>query len=380
MAFQSNRYFHLALLLLLVGGLSAVAVKLHRARVQAIDQVAPPAPSPWALRTAAVTRGTVERGFPVLATVTASEEITVTSQISGTLLEMGPREGVAIKASDLLARIDTRELREQREALVAELRGARADAKRLADDRDRAERLIEQGTISERTEEAARTASTGAAEKVHGLERQVKAFNVRIGYGEIAAPADGVIAARLSEPGDVCQVGHPLYRLTVDGGARVEVAVPQSIRERVRPGTALVLRHGKQQRRIRIDRVHPALDALALGLAEADLPVRPFGLPSGSRVPALVVLDSVDVALRVPARALLRPSGSGNGTVFKVEDEGDEARLAAVAVEVVLEGRETVAVAGDLADGDRVVIAHESVLLALRDGDPVVVEPRATQP
>ena len=41
----------------------------------------------------------------------------------------------------------------------------------------------------------------------------------------------------------------------------------------------------------------------------------------------------------------------------------------------LLEGDRRVAVKADLQPGDRVVVAHRSVLLQLRDGDPVVVEP-----
>jgi len=360
--------------LVVAAALAAGGIRLHQARLDAVERISPPAPSPWAVRTSAVTRGRVERGFPVLATVTAREEVTVTGQVSGTLLEMGPREGVAVEAGQLLARVDTRQLEEQRAALVASVDAARADAKRLADDRRRTHDLLARGTISESVAEAAGSAAVGAAEKVRSLERQIKSLDVRIGFGTITAPADGVIAARLAEPGDICQVGHPLYRLTLEGGARVEVEVPQAVRERVAPGTMVVLRHGDPTRRVRITRVNPALDPLALGSAEADLPEIPFGLPSGARVPALVVLDSVADALRVVPSALLRPSGTGNGTVFKVTGAGSEARLAAVPVEVLLEGREAVAVKGDLSEGDRVVSAHESVLLRLRDGDPVLVE------
>jgi len=142
------------------------AVRLHQIRADEVGDVAPPLSSPWALHTAQVTQGPVERGFPSLATISVSKEITITGQVSGTLLEMGPREGVAVKAGTLLARIDTRELREQREGLIAELRGAKADATRLTDDRARAEELFAGGTISESKLEAGRTASISSAERV----------------------------------------------------------------------------------------------------------------------------------------------------------------------------------------------------------------------
>jgi len=157
----------------------------------------------------------------------------------------------------------------------------------------------------------------------------------------------------------------------MSGAARIQVRLPQTVLEQVHPGTTLVLRHGDQTLRIPLNRVHPALDARALGAAEADLAERPFGLPSGSRLAARVVLEQQDDALRIPRRALLHGQRPGTGTVLKVLGSDGEDHLAAVPVTVALEARDAVAVDGALRAGDRVVVAHESTLMRLRDGDPV---------
>ncbi len=124
------------------------------------------------------------------------------------------------------------------------------------------------------------------------------------------------------------------------------------------------------QQAIALNRIFPALDARALGSAEADLESLPFGLPSGARLSSVVVLASAKGVLTVPHRALVR-TGTGKSWLFKVA----EGRLHKVAVQPLLEGDRRVAVKADLQPGDRVVVAHRSVLLQLRDGDPVVVEP-----
>lgn len=354
----------------------AAAMRLHHQREQALAAVPPPAPAPWALHGATVMMGAVEQGFPVLATVSARREISISGQVTGTLLEMGPREGTPIKAGEVLARIDTRELQEQRDALQAELKGAQAEALRARKDLERNEKLLESNTVSAAAVDAARAAAIAAEEKVRSLERQIRALEVRLGYGVVTAPADGVVSARLAEPGDVCSPEHPIYRLTVSGATRVTVQLPQSVLERVHPGTSLVLRHGGQIRRVTLDRIYPALDARALGAAEADLPERPFGLPSGARIAARVIVARQDHVLRVPHRALLHGERPDAGRVFKVAGDGPQPRLVEVAVKVGLEARDAVAVEADaLHPGDRVVVAHESVLLRLKDGDPAVIFP-----
>jgi len=60
--------------------------------------------------------------------------------------------------------------------------------------------------------------------------------------------------------------------------------------------------------------------------------------------------------------------------LFAIIKGKDGYRLHVVPVQVILTGRRKVAVTGDLSEGDRVVVAHESVLLQLRDGDQVTVE------
>jgi len=370
---------HGRLLLVFVAIVAAVAagVLLRRARLRALAQVSPPEVAPWAVRSAVVQQGTVSRGFPVLAELVTSREITVTGQISGTILRMWPREGVAVRSGDLLAVIDTRELRENRAAIDAQLTAARAEARRQDDELARERALLAKGGSSETAVETLRTAALAARQTSERLEREIGALDVRLGYGRITAPADGTIAARLVEPGDLCEPGHPLYRLTVSEGLRVRVQLPQSVLARVHRGSELVLEHDGEATHLRLDRIHPALDTRALGFAETDLPQRLFGLPSGARVPGRVVLEALEDQLALPREAVLGGTSPGQGTVFRIAHDDGGARVESVPVTIILEGREGIAVAGNLAVGDEVVVAHEVTLLRLRDGDSVTVTPMA---
>ena len=358
------------LILLLILAAVAGGIKIRQKRAQELASMPPPEPAPWALHVARVEQGDLVRGFPTLAELSASQEITLRAQVAGTVLEMGPREGVAVKAGEPLARLDVRELMENRASLEAQLAAARAEVRRTLDDYRRQQELKKKGLTSDEALQAKRTAWVAAREKVNSLQRQISALDVRIGYGEVKAPVDAVIAARLAEPGDAVQPGTPLYRLNVDSAARLRVTLPQEVLSLVEPGTPVTLRHGNEEQSVSLNRIFPALDARALGSAEADLERLPFGLPSGARIPAVVILDSVENALTVPHRALAS-TGTGRSWLFRVED----GRLHRMAVERVLEGDRRVAVKGDLEPGDSVVVAHRSVLLQLRDGDPVSVEP-----
>lgn len=351
-----------------------LVVGIHRIRASRLAHTAAIVKTPWALRTATVTEQSVARSFPVLATLSTDSQVSITGQISGTLLEMGPREGRAIKKNDLLARIDTRELKEQRAAIQAKLSAALADAQRAEDEENRERQLFKEGGSNQTELESRQTTRIAAEQTVKNLQRQIASIDVRIGYGKITAPADGVVAARLAEPGDICIPGHPLYKLTLAKGARIKVRLPQKILSQTLPGTPVELKHGDEIRRYRLDRIFPSIDESAMGTAEADAPELPFGLPSGTRIPAAVILEQREHALVVPRNSLLPGDNKAQKTLYKVITVHEQQQLERIAVTVDLDTPAGVAVAGDLKAGDQVVVANEDTLLRLRDGDAVVIE------
>lgn len=343
-------------------------------RTREVDTVASQELAPWALNTVQVSRGTVNRGFPVLATISTEGEITISAQLSGTILDMGPREGVKVKRGDFLAHIDTRELAENIAGLQEKLEAANAEVARQDDELAREEELFQQGGSSKTDLEARRTAAVAAQRNAGALNRQIQALTVRQEYGLVVAPVDGVIAARMREPGDICMPGYPLYRMTVSAGARVRVSLPQSVLEYLAPGAALDLYHGDDTLRVKLNRIYPSLDALALGAAEADLRDTPFNLPSGARVNGRVILDEQTNALQVPPDAILTGEADQQSKIFKVIKSDDGYHVIVIPVQVALTGRHSVAISGNLSDDDRVIVAHESVLLQLHDGDLVVID------
>ncbi len=362
-----RRLLYTLLAVLVLVALVVAGVKVRQARIKAIQEAPALHKAPWALPTAEVKEGEATRGFPALGTVETASEITLSCQIPGTIEAMGPREGVKVKAGDVLVRIDTREIEAQIEALKAQLASAKADAAFKEAEYRRELALFKEGGSSRTEVEKRRTAALAARQKVLALERQIAALEVRRGYGTIEAPLDAIIAARLAEPGDQCAPGKPVYRLTATQGARLSVALPQEVLEQVRVGGDIVLRHGSRRQVVRISRVNPSLDARAMGTVEADLEAPPFDLPSGAKVSARVILERRPKALIVPTTAVLREKDRG-GKVFKVV----KGHLEEVPVVIDLVAREGMAVSGDLAPGDRVVVGHESVLWRLRDGDPVL--------
>ena len=353
--------------------LALAGAALHVHRVRQLKAYAPPVSHPWALRSALVQRGDLVRGFPVLATLSTSTAVTVTPQISGVIVKMGPREGQPVKAGDLLVRIDTTEMQNQLAALRASLKAAQAQNALQSKELARQKALLPKGFATPEQVDRLQAAVQSARARINQLKDQISALQTRLAYGVITARANGRIAKRLQEPGDLASPGKPVYQLTVDQGAKVRVTVPQNILVQLHPGSVIIMTSGGRRERAIISRVFPALDPLSMGSAEADMDHIPFGLPSGARVPSRVVLQAYDNALVVPRAALISTPDPQRGKVLVLRQQDGEAYATVHPVPVRIAGRTDagIAITGPVKPGDRVALGDEHVLLRLKEGDPV---------
>jgi RND family efflux transporter MFP subunit len=369
---KKKRIYLIILIIFLL--LAAGGIVVHKKRAARLAHTPREIIAPWALHTVTVTREPVDSGFPALARVSTRRQVTIMGRISGRILEMGPREGVAVNKGDLLVRIDTSEMEKKLYSIQAQLIAARAEANRAGDELAREEKLFKSGGSSTSAVEARKTAVVAAVQKVKSLEHESASLKVQIGYGTISSPVNGIIAGRLAEPGDMCVPGHPINTITASGGALVRMELPQSILHQVRPGAPVLLSYNGRQTTVVVSRIFPSVDARALGYVESDVDAIPFGLPSGSRIDARIVLRQVDNVFQIPYDSLLCGEGDAKCRVFVIvqQDKGKNI-LKTVPVEVRLRGQAAIAVDGALMDGEQVVIAHESILLQLKNGDAVTV-------
>jgi|YelNatPaOPRAMG01_1025707.scaffolds.fasta_scaffold00839_20 RND family efflux transporter MFP subunit len=342
-------------------------------RIKQVDHIPSQTITPWALNTALAHEASVSDGYPVLATLITQGNVTLTAQIGGTITYMGPREGIYVKAGSLLAQIDTRTIRDNISALKAKLVAAKADMMRKDAEYTREQNLFNGGGSSQSSLDAYHTAAIAAQNEVVSLENQIQALTVNEEYGRITAPVSGIIAARFHEPGDVIMPGQPIYEITTTGGARIHVEFPQDYLKQIKPGTVLQLFHNGDTLNIKLDRIFPLLNGFDLGAAESDLSQIPFNMSNGERITGRIVLQSSQQGIRVPAEAIVTGETDNQSYLFKVVSYNKTNILKKVPVKILLQGRSGVAVSGDIQPGDKVIIAQESVLLGLKDGDPVII-------
>lgn len=329
--------------------------------------------APWALSVANAHTGNVSEGFPALGEVHSASEVRITPQISGTILALGPRAGGHVNKGDLLVHIDTQELEANRDVLRAKLTSAKAGFHHDSREFQREKNLFKGGGSTGSTVDQWQTKVREDHANVLSLQKQIQQIAVKIAYGNIKSPLSADIAQRPVEIGNTAIPGQTLYVLTSQHGGRVVVPVPLEILTRIKPGGEVQFKHGKETRVAAITRINPALDSMAMGSVEIDLPSRVFNLPDGAPVAVRVITKKIESAVVVPHSALVPAANTPFRHLFKVTKISKGEQLTKLSVNVPLCGIEGCVVEGDIQAGDRVVVGHGSVLLKLKTGDTVKV-------
>jgi membrane fusion protein, multidrug efflux system len=325
------------------------------------------------LHSAPVEQKTVTSSFLALATKRADSEVMITPQISGTITEMGPREGQPFRPGMVLARIDASQINDQIAALKANLNAAKEQESFLKKELFRQQTLLTKGFSTKEKTEGAQTAYFAAKEKTLSLGHQLSQLKTQRGYTVIVADKSGTVAARLAEPGNLAVPGKPIYRLSVAGITRFSVLVPQAVLNHLKIGSMVEMNAGNKKIVAPITRINQTLDPLSMGSVNIDLETSPFGLPIGARIPVSVITQQTKNALYVPITAIAWSANGKAGYVVKVIEGADKQTLQKVPVNITQASSDGAAIKGDVSPEDRVIIAQQAVLLKLKTGDPVLI-------
>lgn len=140
-----------------------------------------------------------------LGTVTPTYNVTVKTQVNGTLLRVLFREGQFVKAGDLLAEIDSRPYEAQLLQYQGQLARDQALLNNAEIDLKRYQTLWHQDSVAQQTlatQQSLVKQYEGAVKADEGLLDSVK---VNLFYCRITAPIDGRIGLRLVDAGNVVQ-------------------------------------------------------------------------------------------------------------------------------------------------------------------------------
>jgi len=299
-----------------------------------------------------------------VGTVQARATAVIAARIAGSVSGVFAREGDRVGKGKLLVAIEAPESGAAAAGAasgVEEASRALEEAharQRLADATfDRYRRLFGEQAVTRQEFETRQTEMEVAAQGVARAEARLsqarhgaKAAGTVAGYGKVASPISGVVVAKQVEAGQTVFPGTPLMTVEGDAGFRLEVAAPEGLLGKVRPGDQVGIAVEGAPVTGRVSEVVPVVDPGSRTFTvKVDLPSR--GLRSGSYGKAFFKVGS-RVGIAVPASAIVERGALTS--VWAVSREGI-ARLRLVKLGRTLDGR--VEVLSGLSAGERIVTA-----------------------
>jgi RND family efflux transporter MFP subunit len=289
----------------------------------------------------------------VVGTVRAKLRSVIEAKVSGKIEKMLVVPGETVKAGELLAQLDAREIQSQLDQALALRQQADSDLKRIAP-------LAQQRVMSQ-------TELDSAQAKFSVAEAAVTQAQTMLGYTKILAPFDGIITRKYSDVGDLAAPGKPLLEMEDAKILRLEVDAPEAVIGNVALGDKLPVRIANMTNELEsvVGEISPAADANSRTfLVKLNLPPA-AGLRAGQFGRAIMPVGETS-ALRVPATAVVQRGQME--TVFVVANGKAQLRLVKTGKTV---GNEIEVVSG-LDAGERVVVEGAGQLL---DGQPLNIQP-----
>ncbi|MBK1685916.1 efflux RND transporter periplasmic adaptor subunit [Rubrivivax gelatinosus] len=309
--------------------------------------------------------GSASRSFT--GVVAARVQSDLGFRVPGKLLERLVDTGQSVKRGQPLMRIDPIDLGLQARAQQEVVAAALARARQTAEDEARYRDLVAEGAVSASAYDQIKAAAEAARAQLKAAEAQAEVARNASSYALLLADADGVVVETLAEPGQVVSAGQPVVRLARAGQREAVVHLPETLRPAV-GSVARATLYGPRSEPVsarlrvlsdaadRVTRTYEARYVLEGALAKA-----PLGATVTVEIPAGA---SSAPAVQVPIGAVFDP-GKGPG-VWVVE--GEPAKVAWRAVQVLDLSDELARVAGNLKVGDRVVSLGAHLL---QDGQAV---------
>jgi membrane fusion protein (multidrug efflux system) len=280
------------------------------------------------------------------ATLEAEADAEVVARIGGSVLRVLVEEGQQVRAGQLLANIDPRQLR-------LELAQARAQLERIENDYRRQVELHQKGLIAAGAFESSRfdLAQRRAAHDLAALQ---------LSHTELRAPFDGVVAQRHIRVGQNVAAGATAFRVVDAGRLRAELHAPERQLQRLRPGQPVVLSVDAlpgRQFQARVARIAPTIDPrtatfkLTVELDNAGGTLKP-----GMFARLGVVFEHRSNVLSIPTAALLE--NQRDPMVFVVE----RGRAAPRRITLGLSHEGRVEIVAGLNDAEQVVVSGQNAL------------------
>jgi membrane fusion protein, multidrug efflux system len=304
--------------------------------------------------TYSVSASAKDGSYAATGKVEAVRQGTLGAQVSGRVLDVLVRSGDAVKAGQVLVRIEADDAVAAASAGAATARGAAARLVAAQADFERAQRLRSQDYISVAALQRSEAALRSAEAEAQAAGAAANAAGMRAAWRTVTAPYAGHVTDVLVAAGDLATPGRPLIALYAPSALRVVTQVPESVvsnLQSTKPAYLSSAEPGKPPLQISnwsvVSAVDPATHSVEV---RAELPAGAQVQP-GQFAHLLLPLKVASAQMRIPTQTVMTRS---EVTAVYVVDADGVARLRQVRLGPV-DGEE-VAVLSGLQVGERIAL------------------------
>jgi membrane fusion protein, multidrug efflux system len=310
-----------------------------------------------AVDVAIIEQRVLSRALPLSGSIAPFVQATVKSKVGGEVEQLRLREGQDVRAGDVIARVDTRNLQAQYDREAAAVEKARADLELARLNRDKNRTLLEQRFISQNTFEQTESAYASSVASFKLAEAEARVAKINLDDAAIRAPFSGTIAKRLVQPGEKVSPDSEIVTLVDLKQMVLEAAVPAAEIPAVRVGQKVRFRVGGFGDRVfegEVQRINPMTAdgsraiMIYIAVANAD-----SALKGGMFAQGELMLNSNQPVLAVSQRAVHEEAGATY--VYVLKDE--KIVRTPVTLGPRASGEAFVEVRGGLNAGDHVIVA-----------------------
>lgn len=292
------------------------------------------------------------------AVAEAVRQSVIAAQVPARITEVRVRAGDAVKAGQVLVRLDARTAADQVASSQAQVAAEQARLEAARRDYERNKRLYEKRYISQAAMEQAEAQFKAAEAQARASIAQAGVAATQSSYTTLTAPYAGIVAAVAAEVGDMATPGMPLVTLYDPAELRVVAQVPESHAANLaagKPVSVAIPVSGNPARTLEVSRVTilPTINA-ATHTREVRVPLPPT---VDGVAPGMFARITFPLATAAAPRITIPPSAVVRRPEFAavyVVDANGRAQLRQVRL-----GRDSgdgVEVAAGLAPGERVAV------------------------
>lgn len=160
-------------------------------------------------------------------------EVSVSNKVGGKLLKVIVGEGQTVKSGELVAELDHQELDARIVAARSSLEVNQANRQAARRDFERMRQLFQAQVISKSQYDGALTSLDVAEAQVKKSQADLDLLGIQLKDYFITAPANGIVSARMVEPGEIIAAGTSLFTILDNTRPWVKIYLPLTDVEKV---------------------------------------------------------------------------------------------------------------------------------------------------